>query len=68
MKLNIIDMKTDIFLPGFQLHPTFSGQPPINGVKTWLVKKCTGQHSAACLFMWVKTTFLETCTHNASVG
>lgn len=29
-----------IHVPGFQLHPTFSDQPPINGAKTWLVKMC----------------------------
>lgn len=28
------------FVPGFLLHPTFSEQPPTNGVKTWLVKMC----------------------------
>ncbi len=47
-------------LPGFQLHPTFSEQPPTNGVKTWLVKMCRGQHTAAYLLLCVKITFTRT--------
>lgn len=49
-----------IYIPDFQLHPTFSEQPPTNGVKTWLVKMCRGQHTAAYLLLCVKTTFTRT--------
>lgn len=48
------------FLPGFQLRPTFSEQPPTNGVKTRLVKMCRGQHTAASLLLCVKTAIGRT--------
>lgn len=49
-----------VFLPGFQLRPTFSEQPPTNGVKTRLVKMCRGQHTAASLLLCVKTAIGRT--------
>ena len=49
-----------VFVPDFQLHPTFSERPPTNGVKTRLVKMCRGQHAAADLLLCVKTTLTMT--------
>ena len=55
------------FLPGFQLHPTFSEQPPTNGVKTRLVKMCRGQHTAASLLLCVKTAIRRTGIEQFSI-
>lgn len=65
-----------MFIPDFQLHPTFSERPPTNGVKTRLVKMCSGQHAAADLLLGVKitlrgngiSTFLEFLESNVAHG
>lgn len=36
-----------VWIPDFQLHPTFSEQPPTNGVKTRLVKMCRSQYNCS---------------------
>lgn len=36
-----------VWIPDFQLRPTFSEQPPTNGVKTRLVKMCRSQYNCS---------------------